>query len=326
MPTTNEYPLIGATVSRYRIVSGLGCGNMGVIYRAESMESGRPVALKFLPEKFLDNRKAQRRFQREARASAQLDHPNICRFLELGHYRARPFLVMELLEGQNLKERLRGGPLEPDLVADIGLQAAAGLGAAHEKGILHRDIKPANIFLTTQGVVKILDFGLAKFTNRADLTRSLAQGGCELSLTGEDEVIGTIRYMSPEQVRSEPLDPRADLFALGTVLYELATGRKAFQGETVLATVEAILHQPPNPIRDYQTEVTPVLETVILKLLAKEPRHRPQSALELMTALCAIRGVAPPATPPAGGGGAVRPRPGWLARLARWWRRGSWPE
>lgn len=321
MSTPQEDSLINATVSHYRVIVRLGSGNMGVIYRAEDLDSGQMVALKFLPEKFLGNRKALRRFEREARASAQLCHPNICRFFHLGSHQGQPFLVMELLEGQNLKDRLRGGPLDPDLVAESGLQVAAGLAAAHEKGILHRDIKPANLFLTRQGVVKILDFGLAKFTNRADLSRSLADGGAELSLTGEDEVIGTIRYMAPEQVRSEPLDPRADLFALGAVLYELATGRKAFQGDSVLATVEAILHQMPAPVRDYQPDVPPALEALILKLLAKAPEERPQSAAEIVEKLCVLRGVTPPAILPSRPGRADRPESRWRARLARLWPR-----
>ncbi|MGA7380246.1 MAG: protein kinase, partial [Terriglobales bacterium] len=242
--------LTGKTVSHYRVLDIIGGGGMGVVYRAEDLKLGRRVALKFLPEEFGNDPRALERFSREARAASALDHPNICSVHEFGEHEGRPFIVMQLLEGQTLRDRLAAAedkkvlPLEELL--DIGIQVSAGLQAAHEKGIVHRDIKPANILITNKGVAKILDFGLAKLlegdeedevANRAGIPP--APEAAHLTLTGV--AMGTAGYMSPEQVRGDKLDARTDLFSLGLVLYEMATGQRAFSGQSAAILHDAIL-------------------------------------------------------------------------------------
>lgn len=285
--------LTGRTVSHYRVLDIIGGGGMGVVYRAEDLKLGRRVALKFLPEELGSDPQALERFSREARAVSSLDHPNICPIFEFGEHEGRPFMVMQLLEGQTLRDRLAAGgeslPLEELL--DIGIQVSDGLQAAHERGIIHRDIKPANIFITDKGVCKILDFGLAKLLemdNEDELAAqpdtpaaALPAASAALHLSRTGVAMGTAGYMSPEQVRGEKLDARTDLFSFGLILYEIATGRRAFSGETAVVVHDAILHQPQIPVHDLNAELPPELETIINKALEKDRQTRYQSAAEM---------------------------------------------
>jgi serine/threonine protein kinase/predicted Zn-dependent protease len=285
--------LAGRTVSHYRVLDVIGGGGMGVVYRAEDLKLGRQVALKFLPEELGSDAQALERFSREARAASSLDHPNICPIHEFGEHEGRPFMVMQLLEGQTLSDRLAadGRALPPTEVLDIGIQVSDGLQAAHEKGIIHRDIKPANIYLTSKGVVKILDFGLAKLLEGADEDEGRAQAeaptaadstpSASLRLTRTGATIGTAGYMSPEQVRGEKLDARTDIFSLGLVLYEMATGQRAFTGETAVIVEDAIMNRPPAPAREINPELSPELEEFINKALEKGREQRYRTAAEL---------------------------------------------
>ena len=290
IPRTN---LTGRKVSHYRVLEVLGGGGMGVVYKAEDLKLGRFVALKFLPEEIAADAKVLERFEREARASSALDHPNICAIHEFGEYDGRPFIAMSLLQGHNLRERIaaRAAPFTTDELLNLAIQIGEGLAAAHEKGIIHRDIKPANIFITNRGEAKILDFGLAKLTDAGgregvqcheapsgEATPATANN-LNLSLTGL--AMGTVPYMSPEQVRGERLDARTDLFSFGVVLYEMATGQQAFSGETAAALHEAILHRVPVPPRELNSQLPARLEAVINKALEKDREVRYQTAAEM---------------------------------------------
>ena len=287
--------LIGRKVSHYRVLGVIGGGGMGVVYRAEDVKLGRAVALKFLPEELGGDPKALERFEREARAASALDHPNICSIYEFGEHQGQPFLAMQLLEGQTLRDRLTaareaGGQYLPlGELLDIAMQIARGLEAAHEKGIVHRDIKPANIFITTKGVAKILDFGVAKLTSiEGDISDGLPHhpeaapaSSIEPALTRTGVAMGTIGYMSPEQVRGETLDPRTDLFSFGLVLYEMATGRRAFGSGTAAIVHDAILNQKAAPVLEVDSTRPPELQRIIDKAIAKDRERRYQTVSEL---------------------------------------------
>jgi serine/threonine protein kinase/Tol biopolymer transport system component len=295
-----DFPLIGEIVSHYRILEGVGGGGMGLVYRAEDIKLGRLVAIKFLPEESANNPAVLSRFEREARSASALQHPNICPIYEFGEHDRQPFIVMPLLEGQNLRDMIaaRGSPFSLAEILNFGLQIANGLEAAHAKGIIHRDIKPANVFITDRGEAKILDFGLAKLVSSNPETPGYGLGidgretgvtpqparpaaPVERTLTRLGVAIGTAGYMSPEQVRGETLDTRTDLFSFGLVLYEMATGRRAFLGETAAMVEEGILQRQPQLARELNPKVSPKLDAVLHKCLEKERDRRYQHATDI---------------------------------------------
>jgi TolB-like protein/Tfp pilus assembly protein PilF/predicted Ser/Thr protein kinase len=320
--------MVGRTVGHYRILEKLGGGGMGVVYKAENLRLGSLVALKFLPEDMLARRDkrvvaiALERFKREARAASALNHPNICTIYDIDEHEGQPFIVMEYLEGETLKHRIQGKPLKVDEVLELAIQTTDALEAAHQKGIIHRDIKPANIFVTTRGQAKILDFGLAKLTAGAALIgaanpplQPAAEAGVQDKptatvdgehLTVPGVVMGTVAFMSPEQVRGKKVDARTDLFSFGAVLYEMATGRTPFSGNSTPLVFEAILNRAATSPLDLNPELPLKLGEIVNKALEKDRDLRYQSAREIQTDLKRVkrdmesgRPVVAPVSPPA---------------------------
>lgn len=273
--------LIGESISQYRVLREIGHGGMATVYEAEDTLLARHVALKVIAESLLRDESAVARFEQEARAAAALDHPNICTVYELTQYKGRPVIVMELLEGESLRNVIRRGPIAAESVIDIGIAVADALEAAHRKGFIHRDIKPSNIMTNSRGQVKLLDFGLAKSGDQE-------QGQQEVDLD-DNAIGGTVQFMSPEQTRGDALDTRSDLFSLGIVLYELMTGQRPFKRQTGLATMQAIRTVHPASLRSLNPQTPEDLELIVAKLLEKDPANRYLSAEALRSDLESLK-------------------------------------
>jgi serine/threonine protein kinase/tetratricopeptide (TPR) repeat protein len=283
--------VIGETISHYKILSRLGAGGMGVVYEAEDTRLGRKVAIKFLPDEANTDADANQRFQREARVISTLNHPYICTLYDIGDHNGQQFMVMELLEGQSLKDRIARGALPLEDVLELGSQLADALDAAHAQGIVHRDIKPANLFVTKRGSIKVLDFGVAKLSEAGRTDAGATLGGSD-QLTTLGTTIGTVAYMSPEQARGQEIDARSDLFSAGVVLYEMAVGQLPFQGPTVATIFESLLTKPPAPPSELKAAVPPELDHIILKALEKDRETRYQGAAELRADLKRLKRAA----------------------------------
>ena len=281
-------PLIGSTAGSFKVLEKLGAGGMGVVYKALDLKLRREVALKFLPEAVARDAAALERFRREARAASALNHPNICTIYDICEHEGKLFIVMEMMEGMSLRQKLANGPLGVSEVLTLGSDIASGLAAAHSKGIIHRDIKPANILVTADGRAKVLDFGLAKVLP-AQMKAVAADSTIQTSLTAPGATVGTIAYMSPEQARGEELDTRSDLFSFGATLYEIATGIPAFQGKSLAEIYDAILNRQPTAASQVNPEIPPHLQEVIAKALNKNPALRYRSAADMGADLQRLR-------------------------------------
>jgi len=282
--------VVGTTVSHYRVIRRIGGGGMGEVFEAEDIRLGRRVALKFLPGSFAGDPLALERFQREARAASALSHPGICTIFDIGEWEGRPFLALELLEGSTLHQRVARQPVPFDDLLDWAIQIGSALAAAHAKGIVHRDIKPANLFITTHGQPKILDFGLAKQVSPrpADLAEAPTVA-MEGELTSPGSAVGTASYMSPERARGQEVDARTDLFSFGVVLYEMATGRLPFPGDTIAVVLDGILNRVPEPPTRLNPALPPEFDTLVRKAIEKDRGVRYQSAADLVADLKRLR-------------------------------------
>src|SRR5262245_16812043 len=287
---------LNTAIAHYRLIAPLGAGGMGEVYLAEDTKLSRKVALKLLPADFTQDAGRVRRFEQEARAASALNHPNILTIFEIGEANGTRYIATECIAGQTLRERLKGDRLAPSAALDIASQIAAALTAAHEAGIVHRDIKPENVMLRPDGIVKVLDFGLAKLTEQRPAAVDSRAQTLAKAHTDPGTVMGTVGYMSPEQVRGQEADHRADIFSFGVILYEILSGRRAFSGESAVEVMNAILKEDPPEISETNTKVSPQLEKIVRRCLEKQPERRFHSAHDLGFALEALS--SPSGSPP----------------------------
>src|SRR5258707_3695139 len=284
--------MIGQSISHYRVLEKLGTGGMGIVYKAQDLRLERYVALKFLPDNLTNDTQALERFRREALAASALNHANIGTVHDIGEQDGRPFLAMEFIDGETMRRHVNGKPLPVEEILNLGIQIADALDAAHAEGIIHRDIKPANIFVTKRGQAKVLDFGLAKLISKRDGDTDVSDSshpGLENPISIVGVISGTPSYMSPEQIRGDDLDVRADVFSLGLLLYEMATGQKAFPGNTGGVIIEAILSKSPPSIRPVKPELPVQLEAILNKAIEKDKEQRYQNAAELRSDLQVLK-------------------------------------